>query len=72
MQPFAARDINNVGVRGGYGDGADRLRGLVIEDGIPGAAIVIGLPYSAVDLAYVENIWLAGNAGSGSRAAARR
>src|SRR5258708_24531807 len=72
MQSFPAGNINNVGVRRSYHDGADRLRRLVIEDGIPGAAIVIGLPHSAVDLAYIKNIRLRGNAGGGSRAAAAK
>ena len=72
MQAFTAGDINNVGIRRRYGDGADRLRGLVVEDRSPGAAVVVRLPYSAVDLAYVENVWLAGNAGGGARAAAAK
>ena len=33
MQAFAAAHINDVGIRGSYGDGTDRLRGLVVEDG---------------------------------------
>ena len=72
MQAFAAGDINNVGIGWSYGDGADRLRGFVIEDGIPGAAVVVGLPDSAVDLAHVENVWLAGNAGGGAGAASAK
>ena len=32
MQSFAAADINDVGIGGGDRDGADGLRGLVIED----------------------------------------
>src|ERR1700732_4327285 len=72
MQSFAARDINDVGIRRSHRDGADRLRRLVIEDGIPGASVIIGLPYSAVDLANVENVGLGGNADSGSSAAAAK
>ena len=69
MQVFAAADINNVGIRWSYRNGADRLRGFVVENGRPGAVAVVRLPYSAVDLAHVENILLAGNARGGSGAA---
>ena len=72
MQAFAAGDINNVGIRRRYCDGADRLRGLVVEDGCPGAAVVVRLPNSAVDLAHVENIRLAGNASGGAGAASAK
>jgi hypothetical protein len=51
MQAFAAGDINDVGIGRSDGDGANRLRGLVVEDGRPGAAVVVRLPYAAVDLA---------------------
>ncbi len=40
--------------------------------GIPGAAVVVRLPDTAVDLAHVENVWLAGNAGRGAGAAAAK
>src|SRR5712671_7508713 len=69
MQAFAAGHVNDVWIRGSDGDGADRLRGLMIEDRSPGAAVVVGLPDSAVDLAHVENIRLARNAGGGAGAA---
>src|ERR1017187_8684513 len=72
MQALAAGDINNVGVGWGDGDGADRLRRLVVEDRRPGATVVIRLPYSAVDLAHVENIGLAGNASCGAGAASAK
>ena len=72
MQAFAAGDINDVGIRRCYGDGANRLRRFVIEDGRPGAAVVIRLPYAAVDLAYVEDIGLARDASCGAGAASAK
>ena len=72
MQAFAAGDINNVGIGGSDGDGADRLRGFVVEDRSPGAAVVVGFPDAAVDLAHIEDIGLAGNAGGGASAAAAK
>ena len=72
MQAFAAGYINDIGIRGSYCDGANRLRRFVVEDRRPGAAIVVRLPDSAVDLAYIENIRLAGHAGGGSGAASAK
>ncbi len=43
--------------------------GSLIEDGIPGAAVVVRLPDAAVHLADVENIGLAGYTGGGASAA---
>ena len=70
VQSLAAGGINNVGIGRGNGDGADRLSGFVVEDGGPGAAVVVGLPHAAVYLRHVIDVWLAGNAGDGARAAA--
>ena len=42
VQALAAGHVDDVGIGGSDGDGADRLRGLVIEDGVPGAAVVVG------------------------------
>src|SRR5215469_3222396 len=72
MQPFPACDINHIGVRGGHGDRADRLRRFMIENGIPGAAVIVRLPNPAVHLAHVENIWLAPNSRGGARASATK
>src|SRR5580704_9274009 len=68
VQAFAAGHINDIGIRRGDGNGADRLRRLVVEDRVPSATVVIRFPNSAVDLAHVENIGLAGDA-SGSTSA---
>src|SRR5580658_2933129 len=72
MQAFTAGHVNGIGIGRSYGDGANRLGRLVVEDRRPSAAVVIGLPDSAVDLAHIENIWLAGDAGGGSGAASAK
>jgi hypothetical protein len=71
MQSLAAAHINNVWVGRRDRDGADRLRGLVVEDRVPGAAVVVRFPNAAVHLADVEHIGLAGHARQ-PRACARR
>ena len=72
MQSLAAADINDVGIGRSNCDGADGLRGLVIEDGIPGAAVVVRLPDAAVHLADVKHIRLAGNSRGGAGAPATK
>ena len=42
LQAFAAGDVNDVRIRGRDRDGANGLRGFVVEDGRPGAAVVVG------------------------------
>src|SRR6266567_1413481 len=69
MQPFATRYVDDVAVRGSHGNSADRLRRLAVEDGIPGASIIGGLPNSAVHLADVEDVRLPGNTRRCARAA---
>ena len=70
LEAFAAGDVDKVGIGGGDGDGADGLGGLVVEDGEPGAAVVVGFPDAAVDLAGVEDVGLGGDARCGAGAAA--
>ena len=72
VQSFAAGDINDFGIGRSDGDCTNRLRGLVVEDGIPGAAVVVGFPDPAVDLANIKHIGLAGNSVSCARAAATK
>ena len=72
MQAFAASHINKVGIRRRYCDGADGLRRLMVEDGCPGATVVVRFPNSSVDLAHVENIWLTGNASGGAGTASAK
>src|SRR5271165_7356346 len=69
MQTFAAADIHNVRVGGGDSDGSDGAGGLLVEDGLPGAPVIVGLPDAAVDRANVEDVGLAGHAGVGAGAA---
>src|ERR1700722_1480060 len=72
VEALAAAHINDVGVGRGYRDGADRLRRLVIEDRVPGAAVVVRFPNAAIDLADVEHIRLAGDARRGPGATAAK
>ena len=69
-ESLAAAYIYGIGIRGGDGDRADRLRGLVIEDWLPGASRVGGFPDAAVHLRHVEGVRLIGDTGSGARASA--
>src|SRR5580704_15281674 len=69
MQPFTARDVNNVVIRRSDGDGADRLTGLLVEDRRPGAAIVVRLPHAAIHRADIEKIRLVRYAGDRPRPA---
>src|SRR5579864_1534460 len=72
LQTLAARDVDDVGVGWRDGDRADRLRGLAVEDGGPGTAVVIRLPDAAIDLPHVKDIGLAGNARGGASPAATK
>src|SRR5213075_3177697 len=69
VQALAAGDVHDVWIRRSHGDGADRLCRFPIKDGVPGAAVVVGLPYSAVNLADVKHIGLARNSRRGARPA---
>ncbi len=59
---LAGADVDDVGVGGGNGDGADGLHRLGVEDRVPGAAGVVGLPHPAAHRAEVEGVGLAGHA----------
>src|SRR5262249_12612465 len=63
LQALAAADVEDVGVGGGDGQGADGAGGLVVEDRHPGAAGVGRLPDAAVVDADVEQVRPAGHAG---------
>jgi hypothetical protein len=62
LQSFAATDVDGVGVGGCKRDCADGAGGLIVEDGIPGAAGVVGLPDAAVVDADEEDVRLIGDA----------
>src|SRR5207237_419135 len=57
----AAADVDDVRVGGGDGDGADRAGALVIEERVPGRAVVGGAPDAAVIEADVRDVRLAGD-----------
>src|SRR5439155_20513772 len=73
LQAFAAPDVDDVGVRRGYRERANRACGLIIEDRLPGMAVVVSLPDAAVIDADVEDVRLSGDAGcaDGSTSAMR-
>ena len=70
LQALAAADVDDVRIGGRDGDGADGAGRLVVEDRIPGAAVVGRLPDAAVAHADVEDVRLAGDAGGGLGASA--
>ena len=64
VQSLSTPDVNDVRIGRRNRNRADGLCRLLIEDRIPGTPVVIRFPYSAIYLPHVEDIWLAGNAGS--------
>ena len=60
MEPFAAAHVDHVRIRRRHRHRADGAGGLVVEDGIPGAAVVVRLPDAAVVDADVEDVGLIG------------
>src|SRR6202022_2611020 len=67
-QAFAAADINHVRIRRSNRQRADGTSGLIVKNRVPGSAIVIGLPHSAVVRRHVEHIRLRRNPGDGDSA----
>ena len=68
----AGADVDDVGVGGRDGDGADGAGGLVVEERRPGGTVIGGAPDAAVIEADVEDVGLAGDAGESARAAGAR
>src|SRR5205807_6961572 len=62
---FACAYVNHLGICRRDGNGSDRSDRLRIEDGIPGAARVVGAPDAAARSAKVIDIWLAAYSGDG-------
>ena len=58
------------GLRRRHRHGADGAGGLIVEDGVPGAAVIVGLPHAAVIDADVKRSGLLGDPGHAHRAAA--
>src|SRR5579862_7582604 len=69
-EAFAARHINDIGIRRRDRNGADRLSRLRIKDWRPGAPVIGGFPHAAIDSADVEHIRLARYAGQSAGASA--
>ena len=63
LQPLAAADIEDIRVRGGDRDGSDGAGRLVVEDGVPGPAVIVRLPDTAVIDADVKDVRLSRQAG---------
>src|SRR5258706_13488235 len=71
LQAFAAAGVDDVWIGRRHGDRADRAGGLIVEDRLPGVAVVGGFPDAAVVDADVEDVRLARDAyRDGSAAAA--
>ena len=70
LQAFAAADVEDVGIRGSHGNGADGSGWLRVERWRPRAAVIGGLPHATVDDADVEQVRPIGNAGGGLGASA--
>jgi hypothetical protein len=64
LEPFAAADVQDVGVGGSDGDRADGAGRLVVEDRAPHPAEVGALPHAAIVDADVEKVGLAWHANS--------
>src|ERR1700688_853239 len=62
---LAGSDVNNVGIGGRESHGTDGRDMLIIEGGIPNAAAIGRLPYSASRCAHVIDCGISGNPGDG-------
>ena len=67
LQALTARHVDDRGVRGRHRDGADRLGGRRIEQGLPRPPVIRGPPYPAVHGADQERLGLAGHTADGAR-----
>src|SRR5215471_16293893 len=72
LQSLASTDVDYVGVGRSNGERADRAGWLIVKDGPPGAAKVVGPPHTAVVDAYVEEAGMAGNAGCADSSASAK
>src|SRR6266852_1745738 len=72
LQSFAAAHINNVRVGRRDRESADGTAGLLIENGIPRAAKIVGLPHAAVYRGHIKNVGLMQHAGDRHSAAAAK
>jgi len=72
LQPFAAADVDDVGIGRGNRERADRAGRLAVEQRRPGAPVIRGPPYAAVIDADVEQVGLTRHARRRHRAAAAK
>ncbi len=72
LQAFAAAHVNDVRIGRCNRQRANRARGLVIENRIPGVAKIGALPDAAIDGGHVENVGLVRHAGDGHGAASAK
>src|SRR5437660_12815109 len=72
LQTLSAGDVNDIGIRRRNRDRADGLSRLIIENRIPGSAIVVRLPHSTIHRAHVENVRFTRYAGNSARPAATK
>src|SRR5215831_3511677 len=70
LQSLAAAYVNNVGIGRSQRDRADRAGRLIVEERLPGAAVVVRLPHAAIIHADVEDVRLCRNARRAHRSAA--
>ena len=72
MMPGARADVDDVRIRGRDGDRADRAGALVVEQRMPGRAVIGGAPDAAIVEADVSHVRLAWHAGHGAGATGAR
>src|SRR5438045_80110 len=61
MQSFAAADVDHVRIRNRNRDRTDGSRRLIVEDWLPGPAVIGCFENTAVDLREIKHIRLRGN-----------
>jgi hypothetical protein len=69
VQSFPAADVDDVRVRRRDGNVSDRSRGRIVEDRLPGPAVVVGLPHAAVIHAHHKDARPRRHAGAADRSA---
>ena len=71
-QAFPAAHVNNFRIGRGNGQRSYRAGRLIIEDRVPGASVIGGLPHSAVVRSHVENVGLSWHAADRNPASAAK
>src|SRR6266550_1346640 len=68
-QAFPTAHVNNFRIGRRNGKRSHRTDGLIVEDRVPGASVVGGLPHSAVVWSHIENVGLSWHAADRNPAA---